>query len=187
MHNTVDEYKVEINRSRALFEKKMHDYGLAWRILRISSLTDQLFIKASRIRTIEETQENLVGESVRAEYVGIVNYCLMGLIQQELGASFDNQLSNDEVLRLYDKKSREAFELMMRKNHDYGEAWRGMRITSYTDLILMKILRTKQIESNHGQTLVSEGIAANYADMLNYAIFALIRITEEENAKKNRE
>jgi hypothetical protein len=177
---TEKQYAKVIEKSRQLFEKKTADYGTAWRILRPSSLTDQIFIKAQRIRTIQETGVSKVDESLEEGFVAIVNYCIMALIQLELplelGADPEkmNQMPVADVMRLYDKYAQESTDLMLRKNHDYGEAWRSMRVSSITDLILMKILRTKQIENNAGQTQVSEGIDANYYDMLNYAVFALI-------------
>ncbi|MGB1104294.1 MAG: DUF1599 domain-containing protein [Crocinitomicaceae bacterium] len=180
MGKTADQYRKVILNCRSIFEKKGKDYGTAWRILRVSSLTDQLFIKAQRIRTIQETGENKVGESVEGEFVAIVNYCVMGLVQLELGAATE-EMSIEEALKRYDEKTTESFELMEKKNHDYGEAWRDMRISSLTDLVMMKILRTKQIEDNQGKTLISEGIDANYLDMLNYAVFALIKIGEGED------
>ncbi len=177
MSKTVDQYKKVIEKCRAIFSKKAIDYGTSWRILRISSLTDQIFIKAQRIRTIQETGVNKVGEGVEDEFVAIVNYCVIGLIQLEMGESKE-EISAQEAIERYDVLSNEAFELMMKKNHDYGEAWRDMRISSLTDMIMMKILRTKQIEDNNGKTLISEGIDANYHDMLNYAVFALIKLGE---------
>lgn len=177
MHKTAEQYKKVILNCRSIFEKKGKDYGTAWRILRISSLTDQVFIKANRIRTIQETGENRVGEDVEGEFIAIVNYCVMGLIQLELG-TYSEEINLPEALARYDAKTTESFELMEKKNHDYGEAWRDMRVSSLTDLIMMKILRTKQIEDNLGKTLISEGIDANYLDMLNYAVFALIKLDE---------
>lgn len=174
MQQTNDQYKQVIDNCRTIFVKKAHDYGTAWRILRTSSLTDQIFIKANRIRTIQDTGENKVGECIEDEFVAIVNYCSMGLIQMELGYDSGTGMSADEAIIKYDEKIEEAFDLMQKKNHDYGEAWRDMRISSLTDMIMMKILRTKQIEDNKGETLISEGIDANYLDMLNYAVFALI-------------
>ncbi len=163
---------------RSLFAKKLHDYGPAWRILRPSSLTDQIYIKANRIRSIETKGEALVDEGIRPEFIGIVNYAIIGLIQLDLGFSdVVDDMTVDDALAAYDKHAKEAMSLMLKKNHDYDEAWRGMRISSYTDLILMKIFRTKQIESLNGDTLVSEGIDANYMDMLNYAVFGLIKLT----------
>jgi hypothetical protein len=167
-----------LNQCRDIFEKKTHDYGTAWRILRPISITDQIFIKAQRIRSIEEKQENKVGESIENEFIGIVNYCVIALIQMELDISEDMEMNPDLVLKYYDAKAEMCKQLMITKNHDYGEAWRDMRVSTYTDLILMKILRTKQIEDKGGKTLISEGIDANFSDMLNYAIFALIRIND---------
>jgi hypothetical protein len=167
-----------INQCRDIFEKKTQDYGTAWRILRPISITDQIFIKAQRIRSIEEKQENKVGESIENEFIGIVNYCVIALIQMELDISEDMEMNPDLILKHYDTKTEMCKQLMVTKNHDYGEAWRDMRVSTYTDLILMKILRTKQIEDKGGKTLISEGIDANFSDMLNYAIFALIRIND---------
>lgn len=173
---TSEQYTTVISSCREIFTKKTKDYGTAWRILRPSSLTDQIFIKAQRIRTIQETGSNLVGESISGEFQAIVNYCIMALIQLEYTAE-NLELSEEEATSLYDKYATEAFELMKKKNHDYGEAWRDMRVSSLTDLILMKILRVKQIEDNQGKTLISEGIDANYYDMLNYAVFSLIHLS----------
>ena len=164
---------------RDIFAKKMKDYSASWRILRPQSVTDQIFIKANRIRSIEIKGESKVDEGIRSEWIAIVNYGLIGLIQLELGCSETADLGYDQTLQLYDKYMNQAKELMMAKNHDYGEAWRLMRTESYTDLILMKIHRTKQIESNQGKTIISEGIDANYYDMINYAVFGLIKIEEE--------
>lgn len=173
---TSEQYTTVISSCREIYTKKTKDYGTAWRILRPSSLTDQIFIKAQRIRTIQETGSNLVGESISGEFQAIVNYCIMALIQLEYTAE-NLELSEEEATSLYDKYAKEAFELMKKKNHDYGEAWRDMRVSSLTDLILMKILRVKQIEDNQGKTLISEGIDANYYDMLNYAVFSLIHLS----------
>lgn len=179
--STQEEFEKVMGNCRRLFLDKMHDYGTAWRILRPASLTDQIFIKANRIRTLQQTGTSLVGEGIRPEFVGIVNYCIMALIQLELGDSADGRdLSNEQAEKLYDQKATECLNLMLRKNHDYGEAWRSMRVSSYVDLILMKIFRTKQIEDLGGITLVSEGIAANYMDMLNYSVFGLIQLGAEE-------
>lgn len=179
MEKTNQQYDKVISICRELFSKKMKDYGTAWRILRPKSLTDQIYIKAQRIRSIEEKGVSKVDEGVRPEFIGIINYAIMGLIQLDLGPS-DNELNSKETLQLYDKYFNQAKLLMHDKNHDYGEAWRNMRISSYTDLILMKIKRTKQIEDNEGKTIASEGIDANYLDMINYAVFALIKIEFEE-------
>jgi hypothetical protein len=173
---TSEQYTKVISSCREIYTKKTKDYGTAWRILRPSSLTDQIFIKAQRIRTIQETGSNLVGESISSEFQAIVNYCIMALIQLEY-TSDNLELSEVDACNLYDTYANEAFELMKKKNHDYGEAWRDMRVSSLTDLILMKILRVKQIEDNQGKTLISEGIDANYYDMLNYAVFSLIHLS----------
>lgn len=170
------EYDSVIAVCKSLFLKKTKDYGTAWRILRLSSITDQIFIKAQRIRTLEEIKINKVGEDITSEYIGIVNYCVIALMQMELSAEDPNELDVDLVTFLFEKHVKATKDLMSAKNHDYGEAWRDMRISSLTDLILMKILRVKQIEDNAGETLASEGIAANYQDMLNYAVFALIKL-----------
>lgn len=159
-----------------IFSKKMIDYGIAWRILRPSSMTDQIYIKAQRIRSIEQKGISMIDEGVRPEYIGIVNYCIMALIQLEKGTSESDDLSGTETLELYNRYFNQAKELMLAKNHDYDEAWRNMRMSSYTDLILMKLRRTKQIEDNLGKTIASEGIEANYLDMINYAVFALIKM-----------
>ncbi len=180
MSNTSEQYDSIIKICTDIFTKKMKDYGSAWRILRTSSLTDQIFIKAKRIRSIEEKGFSKVDEGIKSEYIAIVNYCVMALVQIELGESSENtELPVDDATRLYEEHFLASKELMENKNHDYDEAWRDMRLSSLTDLILMKLLRTKQIEDNEGKTLISEGIDANYADMLNYAVFALIKIEEE--------
>jgi len=177
MTQTSEQYLNVIQTCKEIFIKKTNDYGTAWRILRSSSLTDQLFIKAQRIRTIQETGENKVGESIADEFKAIVNYCIMALIQLEKKELTSMDLSLQQAVSLYEEYSAKAFDLMLKKNHDYGEAWRDMRVSSLTDLILMKILRVKQIEDNKGQTLISEGIDANYYDMLNYAVFSLIHLS----------
>ena len=164
---------------RDLFAKKMVDYGAAWRILRPSSLTDQIFIKANRIRSFEIKRKQKIQEDIKGEYIGIINYSIMALIQLELNYSDNIDIETDTVLQYYDKYANEALELMKKKNHDYDEAWRSMRISSYTDLIIMKLYRTKQIEDNAGKTIVSEGIDANHFDMINYSVFALIKINEK--------
>ena len=165
---------------RDIFTKKMKDYGASWRILRQQSVTDQIFIKANRIRSIETKGVSKVDEGIRSELIAIVNYGIIGLIQLELGYSDVDDLTYDRGVELYDTYMNRAKELMMAKNHDYDEAWRTMRMESYTDLILQKIYRTKQIEDNKGKTLISEGIDANYFDMMNYAVFGLIKIEEEK-------
>lgn len=174
--NTSQEYSDVISVCRSLFLKKTKDYGTAWRILRPSSITDQIFIKAQRIRTLEEKKVSKVGEGITSEYIGIVNYCIIAMLQLELTEEDPNELDVQLVEKLFDKSVNETKELMFAKNHDYGEAWRDMRISSLTDLILMKIFRVKQIEDNLGQTVASEGVKANYQDMLNYAVFALIKL-----------
>lgn len=176
MKDTKQQFEHVIAICRDLFSKKLHDYGPAWRILRPTSVTDQIFIKANRIRSIETKGVALVDEGIRSEFIAIVNYGIVGLIQLELGCSETADISSEEALALYDKYAKTSLELMLAKNHDYGEAWRSMRVSSYTDLILMKIYRTKQMESLAGQTLVSEGIDANYMDMINYSAFGLIKI-----------
>ena len=176
MPDTSLQFDTVVSKCTEIFKKKTIDYGTAWRILRSSSLTDQIFIKANRIRTIQETGSSKVNEGVESEFIGIVNYCVMALIQLDLEKDNRLELPADEVISHYQKKIQEAKDLMMAKNHDYGEAWRDMRVSSLTDLILMKILRVKQIEDNKGKTIISEGIDANYFDMLNYSVFALIHL-----------
>lgn len=177
MSTTETEYRQVIQRCKDLFLKKNQDYGTAWRILRLPSITDQIFIKAQRIRTLQETGVSKVGEGVEPEFVGIINYCVMALIQRELSNDSRTDIPTDELEKLYDKQIGEVIDLLFAKNHDYGEAWRDMRVSSMTDIILMKLLRTKQIEDNQGNTLVSEGVEANYMDMINYAVFCLIKLT----------
>lgn len=171
---TSDQYLEIIKRAKEIFIAKTKDYGTAWRILRPSSITDQIFIKAARIRSIQEKGIAKIKEAEDVEFIGIINYCIMALIQLELPEDYEMELSLDEVSTLYDKWYKKTFDLMMDKNHDYGEAWRDMRVSSMTDLILMKLLRIKSIEENDGKTLISEGLDANYMDMLNYSVFALI-------------
>ena len=177
--DTRAEFDYEIAQCRDLFVNKTRDYGTSWRVLRLPSLTDQIFIKANRIRSIQESGENRVGEDLRNEFVAMVNYAVMALIQQELGNDAEQEIALDEAVRLYDKHIQRATSLMLDKNHDYGEAWREMRISSMVDLILMKLRRIKQIEDNNGLTLVSEGVEGRYTDIINYALFCLIRMTEE--------
>jgi len=174
--NTSQEFDSVIAVCRSLFLKKTKDYGTAWRILRTASITDQIFIKAQRIRTLEEKKISKVGEDITSEYIGIVNYCVIAMMQLELGPDDPYELDPEKVQALFDAYVNTTKELMFAKNHDYGEAWREMRISSLTDLILMKILRVKQIEDNLGKTLASEGVNANYQDMLNYSVFALIKL-----------
>lgn len=176
MPNTKEQFEKVISICRELFEKKLKDYGPSWRIMRPTSITDQIFIKVNRIRSLETKGVSLIDEGVRPEFIAIVNYGIMGQIQLALGYADTTDITNEKALELYDKYMTMTKELMYAKNHDYDEAWRSMRISSYTDLILMKIYRTKQIESHHGKTLVSEGIDANYMDMVNYALFGLIKL-----------
>ena len=180
--NTEDQFKDTVSECRSLFEKKLHDYGASWRILRPSSLTDQLYIKAKRIRSLEIKKESLVGEGIRPELIALINYGIIGLIQLARGFADSVDITPAEALGLYDHYAAEALELMIRKNHDYDEAWRSMRVSSYTDLILTKIERIKEIEDLHGQVLVSEGIDANYMDVINYAVFGAIKLKESEQA-----
>ncbi|MBQ6747769.1 MAG: DUF1599 domain-containing protein [Bacteroidaceae bacterium] len=176
MKNTKAQFEQVIAECRDLFVKKLHDYGAAWRIMRPASVTDQIFIKANRIRTLEVKGVSMVGEGIKPEFMGIVNYGIIALIQLELGYAEHEDISVEQAIELYDKYAKSTLELMLAKNHDYDEAWRNMRITSYTDLILMKINRTKQIEDLAGNTLVSEGVDANYMDMINYSVFGLIKL-----------
>jgi hypothetical protein len=177
--NTNQQFEQVIQECRALFQKKLHDYGASWRILRPQSLTDQLFIKAKRIRSLEIKKEALVDEGIRPEFIALINYGIIGLIQLSNGFSDTVDISIEQALRLYDRYAGEALELMKRKNHDYDEAWRGMRVSSYTDFILTKIERVKEIENLEGDTLVSEGIDANYMDIINYAVFGAIKLSEK--------
>lgn len=180
MKHTSEQYDAVVTTCSTLFHKKMKDYGSAWRILRLPSLTDQIFIKAQRIRGLQQNKEQKVAEGQQPEFIGIINYCIMALIQIEKGVVEQPDLDLKTAQELYNKHITVTKELMENKNHDYGEAWREMRISSLTDLILQKLLRVKQIEDNQGKTLVSEGIDANYQDMINYSIFALI-LMEEQN------
>ncbi|GHA27651.1 hypothetical protein GCM10007103_06340 [Salinimicrobium marinum] len=182
MKDTSKQYDAVVDECRSLFINKMKDYGCAWRILRLPSLTDQIFIKAQRIRGLQENEVRKVDEGEAPEFIGIINYSVMALIQLEKGVADQPDLSTEEVTALYDSVIQETKQLMENKNHDYGEAWRDMRVSSLTDLILQKLLRIKTIENNKGKTLVSEGIDANYQDMINYAVFALIHL-EEAKAK----
>lgn len=180
MKNTSKQYDTVIAICRNLFAKKTKDYGTAWRILRLPSLTDQIYIKAQRIRSLQQNEIRKIDEDETSEFIGIINYCIMALVQIDKGIADQPDLSFDEALALYDAKVMLTKKLMEDKNHDYGEAWREMRVSSLTDLILQKLLRVKQIEDNKGITLVSEGIDANYQDMINYSIFALILMSEEK-------
>lgn len=189
MKDTSNQYNEQIEKCRELFIKKMHDYGCAWRILRLPSLTDQIFIKAQRIRGLQENEEQKIEDDEKTEFIGIINYSIMALIQIRKGVVEKPDLSLEEATQLYDEEVAKTKQLMLDKNHDYGEAWREMRVESLTDLILQKLLRVKQIENNKGKTLVSEGIGANYQDMVNYAVFALIHLEEitvtEDNSEIN--
>ena len=178
MNKTATQYDTAVTVCKDIFIKKMKDYGTAWRILRTSSITDQIFIKAQRIRNIEDKGTQKISEDIRSEYIGIINYSIIGLIQLGLKNDSRLELPADEVSKLFDKYVNEARSLMENKNHDYGEAWRDMRVSSLTDLILMKIMRIKQIEDNKGETIISEGIDANFHDMVNYSIFALIKLND---------
>ena len=182
MEATNQQFETSLQECRSLFAKKLHDYGASWRILRPSSLTDQLYIKAKRIRSLEIKKESLVGEGIRPEFIALINYGIIGLIQLARGFADSVDITPAEALGLYDHYAAEALELMIRKNHDYDEAWRSMRVSSYTDLILTKIERIKEIEDLHGQVLVSEGIDANYMDVINYAVFGAIKLKESEQA-----
>lgn len=179
MQDTSKQYDAVIETCRSLFIKKMSDYGSAWRILRLPSLTDQIFIKAQRIRSLQQNVERKVDEGEVSEFIGIINYCIMALIQLEKGVVEQPDMSTDIAIKLYDEQVAVTKQLMMDKNHDYGEAWRDMRVSSLTDLILQKLLRVKSIENNLGKLLVSEGIEANYQDMINYAVFAMIHLNKE--------
>lgn len=181
MQNTKEQFEHVISGCRDLFAKKLKDYGPSWRIMRPESVTDQIFIKANRIRSLEIKKKSMIDEGIKPEFIAIVNYGVIGLIQLECGYADSADIAEDKALELYDKHLTATKELMYAKNHDYDEAWRNMRISSYTDLILMKIYRTKQIEANKGKTLVSEGIDANYMDMINYSLFALIKLEYGED------
>jgi len=180
-NQTEQEYNQVVSACKTLFEKKTSDYGTAWRILRLSSLTDQIFIKAQRIRSIQEKGTQQVDDPVTEEFVGIINYCIIAQIQLELQHNTQMELNFQDLEPLYDKVVTDTSDLLKNKNHDYGEAWRDMRVSSMTDIILMKLLRVKQIEDNAGKTLVSEGIRANYQDMMNYAVFCLIKLNFAQN------
>jgi len=176
---TAVQFDLVIHECKDIFLKKMKDYGTAWRILRTESITDQIYIKANRIRSIQTKGISLVSDDQKSEFIGIINYSVIALIQLELGQSEELNMEYNEVEALYDKYVQTAKSLMTNKNHDYDEAWRNMRINSLTDIILMKILRVKQIEDNKGKTFISEGVDANYLDMINYAVFAMIKINEK--------
>lgn len=176
--DTEQQFKDVMAECRSLFAKKLHDYGASWRILRPSSLTDQLFIKAKRIRSLEIKQVSLVGEGIRPEFIALINYGIVGLIQIGKGFADQVDITPEDALAMYDEKAKEALDLMIKKNHDYDEAWRDMRVSSYTDFILTKIQRVKEIEDINGQTLVSEGIDSNYMDIINYSVFGAIKTKE---------
>lgn len=176
--DTEQQFKDVMAECRSLFAKKLHDYGASWRILRPSSLTDQLFIKAKRIRSLGIKQVSLVGEGIRPEFIALINYGIVGLIQIEKGFADQVDITPEDALAMYDEKAKEALDLMIKKNHDYDEAWRDMRVSSYTDFILTKIQRVKEIEDINGQTLVSEGIDSNYMDIINYSVFGAIKTKE---------
>jgi Nucleotide modification associated domain 1 len=176
INQTLQEYNRVIQACKDIFIKKTQDYGTAWRILRLPSITDQIFIKAQRIRSIQEKGVQKVPEDITSEFVGIVNYCVIALMQLHLTEKDALEIPADTVAQWYDREIQTNIELLLNKNHDYGEAWRDMRISSITDIILMKLYRTKQIEDNQGQTLISEGVEANYRDMINYAVFVLIKL-----------
>ncbi len=176
--DTKEQFKEALSMCRDIFSKKLYDYKPSWRMLRPSSLTDQLFIKAKRIRTLEVTGKSLVGEGILPEFMALINYGIVGLIQLEKGYADKVDMSNDEAMALYDDYANQCMELMLKKNHDYGEAWRDMRVSSYTDLILTKLERIKEIEDKNGVTTVSEGIGANYMDIINYAIFGVIKLNK---------
>ncbi len=178
MQNTSEQYDAVIKECRELFQKKMKDYGSAWRILRLPSLTDQIYIKAQRIRGLQENDVRKVDEGEKSEFIGIINYAVMALVQIEKGIVEKPDIDVTAAVELYNKHITITKSLMENKNHDYGEAWREMRVSSLTDLILQKLLRVKQIEDNQGKTLVSEGIDANYQDIINYSVFALIHLNE---------
>ncbi len=174
--NTIDEYKEVIRACKEVFVKKTKDYGTAWRILRLPSITDQIFIKAQRIRSIQEKGLQKVDDDIKSEFIGIVNYCIIAMIQIELSDNQEENIPTDQLIRLFDESVNDTIKLLEDKNHDYDEAWKEMRVSSITDIILMKIFRVKQIEDNQGKTLISEGVKANYQDMMNYSVFCLIKL-----------
>ncbi len=182
MYNTTEQFDDALKMCRELFVKKLNDYGASWRLMRPQSVTDQILIKANRIRTLETKGKAMVDEGILPEFIGIVNYGVIALIQLELGFSDKKDISVEEAINLYDKHVSDVRKLMLAKNHDYDEAWRAMRVSSYTDMILMKLMRTKEIEDHKGVTEVSEGIDANYMDMINYAVFGIIKLTSTEYA-----
>ena len=175
---TEEEYKDIVSECKGLFKNKTKDYGTAWRVLRLPSITDQIFIKAQRIRSVQEKGKQKIPEDIRSEFIGIINYCIIAMIQIELNQDERMEIEYEELEPLYDKYSEQTHDLLSDKNHDYGEAWREMRLSSITDIILMKLMRVKQIEDNEGETLVSEGVIANYQDMINYSVFSLIKLKD---------
>jgi len=179
---TQEQYQSVIRTCKEVFEKKTRDYGTAWRILRLPSITDQIYIKAKRIRSIQEKGTQKVQDDISSEFIGIINYCIMALIQLELPENAALEMPYEELSPLYDKQALDAMNLLLQKNHDYGEAWRDMRVSSMTDIILMKLLRVRKIEDNAGETLISEGVEANYQDMINYSVFCLIKLREAQLA-----
>lgn len=185
INQTSSQYDHAIGRCKRIFISKSKDYGTSWRVMRLSSITDQIFIKAQRIRNIEETGVQKIGDDIESEYIGIINYCIMGLIQIELKDSTNLDLPIEQLTVLYEKYVLHTKQLMEEKNHDYGEVWRDMRVSTFTDILLVRLMRIKQIEDNKGQTIMSEGIDANLQDMINYSVFALIRIDEQKH-KENR-
>ena len=182
MEKTINEYKNVVKECRSLFEDKLKDYGASWRILRASAVTDQIYIKINRLRTLQETNERRVDEEDKSEFIAIFNYSMIALIQLNQGFANQIDINHQEAMDLYDEFTKEAFELMQAKNHDYGEVWRDMRISSITDLIMQKLYRIKKIEDNAGQTIISEGLPANFIDMANYAVFSLILLEENSNS-----
>ncbi|CAI9429775.1 DUF1599 domain-containing protein [Candidatus Ornithobacterium hominis] len=182
MEKTINEYKNVVKECRSLFEDKLKDYGASWRILRASSVTDQIYIKINRLRTLQEINERRVDEDDKSEFIAIFNYSMIALIQLNQGFANQIDINHQEAMDLYDEFTKEAFELMQAKNHDYGEVWRDMRISSITDLIMQKLYRIKKIEDNAGQTIISEGLPANFLDMANYAVFSLILLEENSNS-----
>ncbi|MFY0601041.1 MAG: DUF1599 domain-containing protein [Cyclobacteriaceae bacterium] len=179
-NETIEQYEEIVGACKDIFKKKTKDYGTAWRILRLPSITDQIFIKAQRIRSIQEKGTQKIAENVESEFYGIINYCLIALVQMQLTENDPSELPYDFVGPKYDEAAKTTLNLLANKNHDYGEAWRDMRISSMTDIILMKLFRVKQIEDNDGKTIISEGVDANYQDIINYSVFCLIKLKEEE-------
>jgi hypothetical protein len=180
LNKTAQQFDAVIARCRDIFLKKNHDYGTSWRVMRPSSLTDQIFIKAKRIKTIDEKGANMVADTMEDDFIGIINYCILALIQLRLPQDAEISLSNEDAVLMFDETVQQIKMLMLKKNHDYGEAWRDMRISSFTDLVLMRLMRLKQIENNNGSTLISEGPESNYMDIVNYCVFALIKLDEQK-------